>query len=129
MKKIIFWASLLQLPMVCIADSVLSEQYSECTDKSGGSVPELLSCIAAENGSQDARLNLAYKAAQTHLPVERAKQLQEVQRIWIKYRDANCKFYADTKGSAGAALRTNECLMNATASRATELENLKFIQP
>ena len=129
MKKNIFRLTILLLPMVCFADGVLSEQYSDCTDKSGGSVPELLRCIAAENGSQDARLNLAYKAAQTHLPAERAKQLQEVQRIWIKYRDANCKFYADSKGGAGAALRTHECQMNATASRATELENLKFIQP
>ncbi len=129
MKKMLVSAALLLLPGICLPDTVLSEQYLDCRDKSGGSIQEILHCIAEENAAQDARLNLAYKTAQKNLPPERGKELQEVQRIWIKYRDANCKFYVDTKAGAPAALRTNECVMNATAARATELENLKFIQP
>jgi uncharacterized protein YecT (DUF1311 family) len=129
MKKIILLVTLGALPATGLAENVLSDQYTDCMDKTGGAIPEILNCIAVENGSQDVRLNRAYKAAQTHLSAIRAKQLQEVQRIWIKYRNANCKFYADTQGGTSATLRTNECLMNTTASRALELENLKYIEP
>ncbi len=128
MKKIILWFVLGLLPELGVADDLLSSAYADCMDKTGGAIPEILNCIAAENGAQDARLNRAYKAAQTHLPQKRAIQLKEVQRIWIKYRDANCKFYAETKAGSAATLRTNECIMNATATRAIELENLKYIE-
>ncbi|WP_347988515.1 lysozyme inhibitor LprI family protein [Methylomonas sp. AM2-LC] len=128
MKKIILLLTLGFLPTTLLAENVLSEQYADCMDKTGGAIPEILNCISIENDSQDIRLNRAYKAAQTQLSSLRAKQLQEVQRIWIKYRNANCKFYADTHGATSASIRTNECLMNATASRALELENLKYIE-
>ncbi|MGB8697724.1 MAG: lysozyme inhibitor LprI family protein [Acinetobacter sp.] len=103
----------------------MSRQYSNCMDRSGGVTVNMLGCIAAETSRQDTRLNNAYKRTMASLNATRKKQLQEVQRLWMRYRDANCKFYADPDGGTIAAVNSNSCYMEATAARATELENLK----
>ena len=53
---------------------------------------------------------------------ERKKQLQAVQRAWLKYRDGNCSFYDDPDGGTLARVSANNCMMTSTASRARELE-------
>ena len=58
----------------------------------------MLNCNAAEIELQDARLNKAYKEVMSQLSESRKKELRDAQRAWIKYRDANCKFYADAEG-------------------------------
>jgi uncharacterized protein YecT (DUF1311 family) len=50
--------------------------------------------------------------------------LVEAQRAWIKFRDANCGFYADPEGGSAARVTANECFLNATADRAKELRLL-----
>lgn len=55
----------------------------------------------------------------------RNKELQAAQRAWIKFRDANCNFYADPEGGTMATVSSNDCFMLATASRAKELEGFK----
>ena len=55
----------------------------------------------------------------------RKKQLQDAQRAWIKYRDANCNFYADPDGGTMATVNANDCFMSATEARAKELEGFK----
>ena len=102
----------------------LSKQYSSCMDKSGGVSSKMNVCISNEIKSQDARLNKAYQALSKSLNSTRKKQLQEVQRTWIKYRDQNCKFYVDPDGGSLARVNGGICLIDATASRAAELEGL-----
>ena len=103
-------------------DAHLTKQYSICMDKAGGVTVNMLDCMGAETKHQDARLNQAYKDVMARLSPERKKQLQEAQRAWIKYRDANCRFYADPDGGSIATVNSNDCFMSATASRARELE-------
>ena len=103
-------------------DTHLTKQYSSCIDKAGGITANMLDCMWAETKRQDARLNQAYKDVMARLSPERKKQLQEAQRAWIKYRDANCRFYADPDGGSIATVNSNDCFMSATASRAKELE-------
>jgi uncharacterized protein YecT (DUF1311 family) len=112
-------------PVLYAGDNDLSWQYSNCMDRSGGVTVNMLDCIAAETDRQDTRLNNAYKRTMASLNATRKKQLQEVQRIWIRYRDANCDFYADPNGGTIATVNSNSCYMEATAERATELENLR----
>jgi uncharacterized protein YecT (DUF1311 family) len=102
----------------------LSKEFSACMDKSDGVTSNMLNCIAAETKRQDARLNKAYKEIMGQLSNERQKQLQNAQRLWIKYRDANCGFYADPDGGTSAQVSASECFMKATAERASELEGL-----
>ena len=106
-------------------DAELTRKFSICMDKSGGVTVEMLDCIAAETERQDLRLNKAYKDVMAELTPQRKKQLQEAQRAWIKYRDANCDFYADPDGGTLAAVSSNDCFMSTTASRAKELEGFR----
>src|SRR5262245_48199434 len=71
-----------------------------------------------------ARLNENYKKLISKLPTERKNALVEAQRAWIKFRDANCGFYADPVGGSAARMIANECFLKATADRAKELRLL-----
>jgi uncharacterized protein YecT (DUF1311 family) len=104
----------------------LSKHYSTCIDEAGGVIVNMLNCNAAEIEHQDARLNKAYNEVMTILSESRKKELRDAQHTWIKFRDANCKFYADADGGgAMVGLNSSNCLMSITASRAIELEGLK----
>jgi uncharacterized protein YecT (DUF1311 family) len=104
-------------------DSLFTKQFSACMDESGGVTVAMLDCIAAETATQDAKLNSAYKKLGEQLTPARKKELLAAQRLWIQYRDANCNFYADPEGGTMAAVSSSDCVMQATASRAKELEN------
>ena len=103
----------------------LSKPYAACMDKSGGVTMDMIGCITAEHQRQDARLNNAYKAVMAELAPPRKKQLQNAQRAWLNYRDANCTFYDDPDGGTLARVNANVCMMTATAERARELESFK----
>jgi len=114
------------LSRIAFADDVgLSKPFSACMDHSGGVTAEMLDCIGAETKRQDARLNRAYKEAMLQLPLARKNQLRDAQRAWIKYRDANCDFYADPDGGTLATVSSSDCFLSATASRAKEIEGFK----
>ncbi|MCP4702304.1 MAG: DUF1311 domain-containing protein [Gammaproteobacteria bacterium] len=103
------------------ADEIeLSQEYLDCMSKSGAVRVSVLNCIAAETQHHDARLNRLYKELMRQFSDEQKKQLKGVQRLWIKYRDANCYLYATPHetGVYGA----EDCFMQATAARAKELE-------
>lgn len=103
-------------------DAEPGPQHTACMDKAS-STASMVGCITAEAQRQDARLNKAYKAVMAGLSAERKKQLQQVQRAWIKFRDANCGFYNDPAGGTMARVSANDCVMTSTAARAHELES------
>lgn len=107
------------------ADDGLSQVFSTCMDQSDGSTPSMIECMGAETERQDVRLNKAYKDIMAGLSSERQKQLQEAQRLWLKYRKANCDFYYDPDGGTIARVDANQCFMSATAARTKELEGFK----
>jgi uncharacterized protein YecT (DUF1311 family) len=106
------------------ADTEMTQEYSTCLEQSNGVTVEMINCILAETIRQDARLNENYKRLISKLATERKNVLIEAQRAWIKFRDANCGFYADPEGGSAARLVANECILNATAQRAKELRLL-----
>ena len=85
----------------------------------------MIECIEREAKHQDVRLNKNYRALAGSIAGSRKKQLQSAQRIWIKYREANCAFYFDPDGGTLARISANECVMSMAAERAGELERLK----
>ncbi len=119
------------LVLCCLAriasadDSGLTKEFAARMDASGGVTVEMIECIGAETKRQDERLNKAYKEVMAQLSETRQKQLQDAQRAWIKFRDAHCHFHADPDGGTMATVRTNDCFLSATASRAQELEGFK----
>jgi uncharacterized protein YecT (DUF1311 family) len=106
------------------ADREMTQEYATCLGKSNGVTIEMINCILGETRRQDARLNENYKRLISKLPTERKNALVEAQRAWIKFRDANCGFYADPEGGSAARVTANECFLNATADRAKELRLL-----
>lgn len=103
----------------------LSSAFSSCMDKSDGVTAGMIDCINAEHKRQDTRLNKAYKVLIAEQTPARKKELQDVQRLWLKYRDANCAFYYDPDGGSMARINANSCVMDMTADRALELENMR----
>ena len=121
---LIAFGLLLNMPVLAAADNEMSQEYLKCIDRSNGVTSEMLDCISAEFTRQDARLNENYKTLMAKLSAKRKEALLEAQRAWLKFRDANCNFYYDPEGGSAAHLAGNECVLNATADRATELRNL-----
>jgi uncharacterized protein YecT (DUF1311 family) len=101
-----------------------SPTYKKCMDVSGGVTVNMLDCISAEITLQDVRLNQGYKAAMAALEADRKGDLQSVQRMWIKYRDANCGFVGTLTGGTIDSLNAGSCVLQMTKTRAQELENL-----
>ncbi|RFC84035.1 DUF1311 domain-containing protein [Acinetobacter sichuanensis] len=124
MKKLLIASSLFMLGLqASYADSKISQQYTACMNKASSTV-SMVQCTSVETARQDARLNKAYNGLMSKLSKTRKQELQTAQRLWIKYRDANCKFYVDPNGGSIAQVKGANCVMNETVKRATELENL-----
>jgi uncharacterized protein YecT (DUF1311 family) len=116
-------AFFLSTSLIAAAGREMTQEYSTCLEKSGVTV-EMINCILAETRRQDARLNENYKRLISKLAAERKNALVEAQRAWIKFRDANCGFYADPEGGSAARVTAHKCFLNATIDRAKELRLL-----
>ncbi len=106
-------------------DAAQSKRHTACMKKSGDTTAGMIECIDAEFLRQDAQLNKAYQALMANLTEPRREKLKQAQRIWLKYRDANCDFYADPDGGTMAQVSANNCMLSTTAERARELESLR----
>ena len=101
-----------------------SKQYDRCLEKAGAVDPKIFDCVSAEHERQDKRLNAAYRNLLNKLQGKRKKELQDVQRQWIKYIAAHCKFYHDPEGGTVAPQMSLQCEIDSAAWRADELEQL-----
>ncbi|WP_432755010.1 lysozyme inhibitor LprI family protein [Pseudomonas sp. WMBT8] len=102
------------------ADS--SPALQKCLD-AANTTAAMVSCNVEQTRIQDLRLNNAYKAA-LDAQGQRKQQLQDVQRLWIKYRDANCAFVGSATGASIDQVNGSGCVLDMTQTRAEELENL-----
>jgi uncharacterized protein YecT (DUF1311 family) len=84
----------------------------------------MVGCNVKEAKVQDARLNKAYKTALAAQEGNRKDQLQDLQRLWIKYRDANCAFAGSATGGTIDQVNGSGCVLDMTQTRAQELEDL-----
>ena len=105
-------------------EDLFTGRFGVCMEQSGGVTVEMLDCIGEELTTQDARLNGAYKALRSQLVPARKQELLAAQRLWIQYRDANCSFYADPQGGTFETVSERMCVLQETAERAKELEDL-----
>jgi len=106
-----------------LAQDDYSPAYSHCM-KSAQTTLDMNTCNGAEIDRQDARLNSAYKKAKAALEPAQQTQLLDAQRLWIKYRDANCKLYFNLTGGTIDQLNGAGCVLDMTKARADELSTL-----
>jgi uncharacterized protein YecT (DUF1311 family) len=131
MKRLVFVisAALTILPLSVSAANDTSSQYEKCIEKADAIDPRILDCMSAEWERQDKRLNVAYKKLLSLSSPGQKKKLQEVQRLWVKYTEANCGFYYDPEGGTSARQSANQCAIDSRVNRAKELEELVKMSP
>ncbi|MDD7910500.1 lysozyme inhibitor LprI family protein [Pseudovibrio exalbescens] len=81
-------------------------------------------CASRETELWDEKLNAAYQQVMESKPEPVQEQLRAAQRLWIKFRDADCevpmKIYEG--GSLGPVVAV-QCGLQATALRALQMED------
>lgn len=92
--------------------------YREC---SKGTTAGIVDCVNAGARTWDRRLNRAYRSLLERSDPGQREPLKAAQRLWIRYRDANCGFYAAGEGSL-RQVEAAECVRAMTQQRACELE-------
>lgn len=122
----------LALLLVCLGfaaqapDQRFSPRYYACMGTTDGTTAVARDCIADETSRQDARLNETYRHLVAQLSGNRRNEVVDAQRLWIPYRNANCRIYAypDDGGEIMAEIHAAACTLRMTAQRADELESL-----
>lgn len=109
---------------VCAGASAADSRTLEKCMAGASTTMAMVDCNTQETRQQDARLNSAYTSAMSALGGNRRKQLQAVQRLWIKYRDANCNFMGSATGASIDQVNGSACRLDMTRTRAQALENL-----
>lgn len=112
--------ALLATSAASVAAGPLSPLHSKCIAQAESSMPDMIQCSEEEAERQDARLNVAYKAAMAR--VENKDALRAAQRKWIVSRNKAC---ADDGGGQAGMLNATECVAIRSARRANELEQMK----
>jgi uncharacterized protein YecT (DUF1311 family) len=121
--RVPFVASALLLALCGSASAADNAALKKCMD-GANTTADMVSCNAKEAKVQDERLNKAYKTALAAQEGARKQQLQDVQRLWIKYRDANCSFAGSATGGTIDQVNGSGCLLDLSQTRAQELEDL-----
>jgi len=86
-----------------------------------GNTYQMVQCLKAKTARWDKQLNAAYRAAFKAAGPKQAEQLRKAQRLWIKYRDANCLYYDLGEGTI-ARIEAGSCMIDMTKGRAQELK-------
>jgi uncharacterized protein YecT (DUF1311 family) len=102
------------------AAGMFGPDYKPCGDQP--STVATVDCVDARTKFWDQRLNAGYKALNQRIDPAQRAPLTTAQRLWVQYRDANCRFYATQEGSI-SQIQAAECLRAMTQDRALELES------
>ncbi len=114
------YASDSNLTTVKSTESNYSAAYLKCID--GAINPN--KCIEQELKVQDKQLNIAYHKAKKSIQPFRVNALKEMQRAWIKYRDAKCGFFYHKQSGSGGVTDALQCTLDETIHRIKELKEL-----
>jgi uncharacterized protein YecT (DUF1311 family) len=110
-------------------DITFSVEYKDCIFQSKGITEKMDSCILDELDHQDTLLNDSYKTVMSNVDEKWKEEFRKAQRLWIQYRDANCKLYGmKFEGGTATILLVNDCVLQMTARRALELRELIGIE-
>ncbi|MBE8589650.1 DUF1311 domain-containing protein [Pseudomonas sp. MAFF 301449] len=116
-------AGALLLAVAGAATAADNPALKKCMD-GANTTADMVGCNVKEAKVQDTRLNKAYKTALAAQDGTRKQQLQDLQRLWIKYRDANCGFVGSATGGTIDQVNGTGCVLDMTQARAQELEDL-----
>ena len=103
----------------------LRSEEKECGEHM--SYKQISGCFSALYRKADKELNDQYSKLSNSLDLENRKNLVAAQRLWVKFRDADCTFYeprkeSDNLVSSGRSI----CLTRRTLDRLEQLESYNF---
>lgn len=92
---------------------------------SAGPDSSITQCFVEASQAADKDLNSYYGKLRKHLDSDSWKDLQEAERLWMQFRDANCKaeYNLYEGGSAGPTVRA-ACLESETRQRTADLRTM-----
>ena len=109
---------------VCLlASAAHAGDQSDPAQSCDGSTFEMVDCLKARTAQWDKRMTAAYQQALKDAVPQQREQLRAAQRLWIRFRDANCLYYGLGEGTI-ARIDAGECTRSMTEARARELEGL-----
>ncbi len=115
MHRIFLWMVLF-IPVSSLA-GMYDNEYQTCNNNT---TVGIVDCVAAQTKQWDKQLNIEYKKLMGRESSQQAP-LKAAQRLWIKYRDANCDYYAAGEGSI-SLIESAECMRSMTKDRTCELQ-------
>jgi uncharacterized protein YecT (DUF1311 family) len=80
-------------------------------------------CLQKQAVVWDRRLNDEYAGALKRVSPQARPALRRAQRLWVKYRDANCEMYSRHEGTV-AQLWSAGCPLEMSKERALELRKM-----
>lgn len=112
---------LLILPLLLVGSSV----WANCDNKTGNSYSK---CIADESAKSQAELAAAYKKAYSDSPQYSQASLSAAQKIWLKYRDAECKYQVSLNATSSdyaidSTTDLDQCITDLNRKRIIELRD------
>lgn len=116
------FSALLLGSLSAFAGANYSPDYAAGIDKSEGITSNMNDCNYAELKHQDSRLNTQYQRAMASLSEEKKRELRDAQRLWLKYKTANCGMFFTLTGGSMDSLSGSGCELDMTLERADTLE-------
>lgn len=97
----------------------------DCQTYKDGSIMAMSECFTMQSDVWERRLHDEYSAVikRGELDVDK---LEQAQRAWVRYREANCESYSTVNGSISTVL-TGRCWRDMTRDRALELHDMNWI--
>jgi uncharacterized protein YecT (DUF1311 family) len=114
-------AAITAATLVGAAVSASAGDQSEPEQHCDGNTYEIVQCLKVQTAQWDKRMTIAYSQALKDAQPKQREQLRAAQRLWIKYRDANCLYYDLGEGTI-ARIEAGYCMKDLTQARAVELE-------
>jgi uncharacterized protein YecT (DUF1311 family) len=95
-----------------------------CDDAiSAGGEAAHATCADNETAAWDVLLNDIWRILPAQIGPDRLTQLTNVQKMWLAYRDAKCRFLNTADGSWGLMLAAH-CRLDETSRRTVELRDI-----
>jgi uncharacterized protein YecT (DUF1311 family) len=81
-------------------------------------------CFNAEVKRQEAKIASGTQRVDKGLNPAEKKRLDEANTAWRRFRDVECVFFADPKGSPIDSVNNAQCMLDRTIKRALDMEGL-----
>lgn len=100
--------------------SVISADYEQCIDRSGGITSNILNCLGVENKRLDVVLNKTYLDIYHSLPKNNGNSLEREQKAWNKKTRRRCEqdpYMAMFEGGSYTTIIYSECFLEQRVAR------------